>query len=238
VGPTAPGVRGPATGRRETGSHDPPAAGDDAPVTPNASGRPNRVAPDGSTHAVADRGRFWGNRGRLLDVRGEVARHHSGRNWIVCVLEFHGRHRTQWQPNRLTELYFLDEPTALAAGHRPCGECRYHDYQRFRRAWEIAHPDDPPGARAIDRRLHADRLDDRGVHRTHDAPLAELPDGVVVTHDGAFWLVDGAALHPWSFAGYGPPEPRSAFLDDVTVLTPRATVATLRAGYTVAPSGP
>lgn len=197
----------------------------------NGSGRANRVAPDGSTHAVADRGAFWGNRGRLLNTRGEVARHHLGRNWIVCVLEFHGRHRTQWQPDRLTELYFLDEPTAFAAGHRPCGECRYRDYRRFKVAWALAHPDDPPGAREIDRRLHADRLDDEGHHRTHVAPLADLPDGVMVSHDGAFWLVAGATLHPWSFAGYGDPRPRSGFPDDVTVLTPPSTVATLRAGY-------
>ncbi len=202
-----------------------------AGVVEGGSGRPNRVAPDSSTHAVADRGLYWGNRGQLLDARGEPARHHRGRLWIVCVLEFHGRHRTQWQPNRLTELYFLDEPPALAAGHRPCGECRYHDYQRFRRAWETAHPDDPRGAREIDRRLHADRLDEDGGQRTHAAPLADLPDGVVIAHDGGWWLVRGAALYPWSFAGYGSPEPRSGFPEAVTVLTPRATVDTLRAGY-------
>jgi hypothetical protein len=204
-------------------------------VTPNGSGRPNRVAPDGSTHAVADRGRFWGNRGRLLNARGEVARHHLGHNWIVCVLEFHGRHRTQWQPSRLTELYFLDEPTALAAGHRPCGECRYRDYQRFKAAWALAHPDDEPGAREIDRRLHADRLDGDGHHRTHREALSALPDGAVIAQDDAWWLVDGPSLLPWSFAGYGAPRPRSAFPDDVTVLTPRSTVATLRAGYRCAP---
>jgi hypothetical protein len=198
-------------------------------VTPDASGRPNRVAPDGSTHAVPDRGAFWGNRGRLLNAHGEVVRHHLGRNWIVCVLEFHGRHRTQWQPNRLTELYFLDEPTALAAGHRPCGECRYADYQRFKAAWALAHPDDPPGAREIDRRLHADRLDADGRHRTHRAPLATLPDDVMIAHDGGFWLVRGPELLPWSFGGYGEPRPRSAFPDDVTVQTPRSTVGALRA---------
>ena len=201
----------------------------------NGSGRANRVAPDGSTHAVADRGAFWGNRGRLLNSRGEVARHHLGRNWIVCVLEFHGRHRTQWQPNRLTELYFLDEPTAFAAGHRPCGECRYRDYQGFKQAWESAHPDDPFGAREIDGRLHADRLDDDGRRRTHRARLSELPDGVMIAEDDAWWLIEGPSLLPWSFAGYGDPRPRSAFPDDVAVLTPRSTVATLRAGYRCAP---
>jgi hypothetical protein len=204
---------------------------DDAFVTPNATGRPNRVAPDGSTHAVADRGLFWGNRGQLLDAGGHPARHHRGRLWIVCVLEFHGRQRTQWQPNRLTELYFLDEPTALAAGHRPCGECRHHDYQAFRRAWEQAHPDDARGAREIDRRLHADRLDDDGRHRTHHEDLATLPDGVMITLDDGFWLVRGASVHPWAWGGYGPPTTRAELPDVVTVLTPEATVATLRAGY-------
>ncbi|MDL5154453.1 hypothetical protein [Actinomycetospora termitidis] len=193
--------------------------------------RPNRVAPDGSTHAVAARGLLWGNRGQLLNARGEVARHHAGRNWIVCVLEFKGRRRTQWQPNRLTELYFLDEPTALAAGHRPCGECRYHDYRRFRRAWEQAFPDDPRGAREIDRRLHADRLDPDGGHATHRAPLADLPDGVMIVHDDGSWLVRGASVYPWSFEGYGTPRARSVLPDVVTVRTPRATVETLRAGY-------
>jgi hypothetical protein len=196
----------------------------------NGSGRANRVAPDGSTHAVADRGLFWGNRGPLLDARGAMARHHRGRNWILCRLEFHGRHRTQWLPGRLTELYFLDEPTALAAGHRPCGECRHQDYRRFRDAWARAHPADEARAGPIDRHLHADRLaGDR--HRTHDAPLGSLPDGVVIAHDDGFWLVRGDTLHRWSHGGYVGARPRTDFPETVTVLTPRATVATLRAGY-------
>lgn len=197
----------------------------------NTSGRANRVAPDGSTHAVADRGLFWGNRGALLDARGRLARHHRGRLWICCVLEFHGRHRTQWQPGRLTELYFLDEPTALAAGHRPCGECRHHDWLRFRDAWRAAHPDDEPRAPAIDRHLHADRWGREG-RRTHEAALDELPDGAVIAHDDGFWLLRGASLHRWSQGGYDEARARAAFPALVTVLTPRATVATLRAGYT------
>jgi hypothetical protein len=203
-------------------------------VTPNASGRPNRVAPDGSTHAVAARGTFWGNRGQLLNARGELARHHRGRLWIVCVLEFHDRHRTQWQPGRLTELYFLDEPTGLAAGHRPCGECRYHDYQRFRAAWLSVFPEDDEAgivAHRIDERLHADRLE-AGRQRTHSAPLSTLPDGVMISLDGSPWLVRGGSLWRWSHEGYGSPTTTADAPAVVTVLTPRATVETLRAGYT------
>jgi hypothetical protein len=113
-------------------------------------------------HAVADRGLFWGNRGRLLNARGEIARRSQGRNWLVCVLEFKGRRRTQWRPDRLTELYVLDEATAFAAGHRPCGECRHQDYQRFKAAWSRANPAAGSSARDIDRRLHADRLGPSG----------------------------------------------------------------------------
>jgi hypothetical protein len=200
-------------------------------VSTNASGRANRVAPDGSTHAVADRGLLWGNRGRLLNARGELARFSQGRNWLVCVLEFKGRRRTQWRPDRLTELYFLDEATAFAAGHRPCGECRYQDYQRFKAAWARAHRSSGPAAGDIDRRLHADRLGPSGP-RTYVAPLASLPDGTIVEHDDAFWLVRADALHRWSFSGYAPGRPRSGFPSEIAVRTPRATVATLHAGYT------
>jgi len=200
-------------------------------VTGNGSGRPNRVAPDGSTHAVADRGLVWGNRGRLLNAHGELlVRHSRGRNWTICRLEFRGRQRAQWRPDRLTELYFLDEPTALAAGHRPCGECHYHDYQRFKQAWAAAHSDAPSGAADIDRRLHTDRIGADGP-RIHRAALASLPDGAMIEHQDAFWLIRAGLLHPWSFGGYGPGHARSSFPDVVTVLTPRATVAALRAGY-------
>lgn len=202
-----------------------------AATPPNASGRPNRVAPDGSLAAVAGRGLFWGNRGQLLDARGEVTRHSRGRGWVICRLEFHGRHRTQWQPGRLTELYFLDEPTALAAGHRPCGECRHADHLRFKEAWTVAHPDGEHSAGAIDRRLHADRLQSPGRHRTYEAALDDLPDGVIIEHDGGFWLVRGSSLQAWSFGGYRERRPRSRFPSTVVVRTPRATVATLQAGF-------
>lgn len=159
-----------------------------------------------------------------------MRRHSQGINWIICQLEFNGRQRTQWRPGRLTELYFLDEVTALAAGHRPCGECRFADYQLFKAAWAKAHPVDPVGAKEIDRRLHADRLDSSG-HRTYDAELVTLPDGTMIEHDGGFWLLRGTSLHLWSCAGYGEARQLSSFPSVVRIRTPRATVATLRAGY-------
>jgi hypothetical protein len=180
---------------------------------------------------VPDRGSFWGNRGQLLDAQGELARHSRGLGWVICRLEFNGRHRVQWQPGRLTELYFLDEPTGLAAGHRPCGECRHADHERFKAAWAAAHPSDEATARAMDRRLHADRLESGGRHRTHEAALVDLPDGVVIEHERGFWLVRADRLHRWSFGGYVESRGRDAFPALVVVRTPRATVATLGAGF-------
>ena len=97
--------------------------------------RQNRVTPYGELIAVPDRGMFWGNRGPLLDREGRLARYSRGQAWVICVLSFKRRRRQQWTPGRLTELYFLDEATGLAAGHRPCGECRYREYQAFKHAW-------------------------------------------------------------------------------------------------------
>ena len=159
------------------------------------------MTPDGELIAVPDRGLFWGNRGALLDRHGELARYSRGRPWVICVLSFKGRRRQQWRPGRLTELYFLDEATGLAAGHRPCGECRYRDYQAFKRAW-AAWSGSLPGAGEIDARLHADRLGAPGVRRTYLAPLASLPDGAMVELEDAAWLVHGGGLLAWTPGGY------------------------------------
>ena len=194
------------------------------------TGRANRAAPDGSLHAVASRGLLWGNRGPLLDAQGELTRHSSGRGWVCCVLDFHGRRRQQWRPGHLTELYFLDEATALAAGHRPCGECRHDAHRRFRLAWSQAYPEDTTAA-LLDRRLHAARLVGPGEHRTYAARLDALPDGTFLEHDGVPWLVRGRLVLAWSFDGYGEAKPRSALPAVVRVRTPEPTVAAMRAGY-------
>jgi hypothetical protein len=199
--------------------------------------RQNRVTPYGELIAVPDRGMFWGNRGPLLDREGRLARYSRGQAWVICVLSFKGRRRQQWTPGRLTELYFLDEATGLAAGHRPCGECRYRDYQAFKRAWgEGGVPDGGlpgdglPGAPEIDARLHADRLAGSGVRRTYRAPLAGLPSGTMVDIGGASWLVHDGRLLAWTPGGYRQ-RPVEAPGGPVTVITPRATVAVLAAGY-------
>jgi len=192
--------------------------------------RQNRVTPRGDLIAVPDRGMFWGNRGVLHDAAGRLVRYSRGRAWAICVLEYKGRRRTQWAPGRLTELFFLDEATGLAAGHRPCGECRYREYQAFKRAWAAAQGGGVPDVQTIDARLHDDRLAGPGIRRTYRARLAEIPDGAMVELDGATWLVFGGGLLAWTPGGYR--DRRTAGPGTaVTVITPAATVAVLAAGY-------
>ena len=199
--------------------------------------RQNRVTPHGELIAVPDRGMFWGNRGALLDREGRVARYSRGQAWAICVLSFKGRRRQQWTPGRLTELYFLDEATGLAAGHRPCGECRYRDYQAFKAAWTrgglsggAPGGGGVPGVKEIDARLHADRLAGPGARRAYQAPLSGLPTGTMVDIGGTPWLVRDGQLLAWTPGGYEE-RPLEAPGGPVTVITPRATVAVLAAGY-------
>lgn len=144
--------------------------------------------------------------------------------------QFHGRRREQWRPGRLTELYVLDEATASAAGHRPCGECRHADHVRFRTLWNDVFPEDRT-ASDLDVRLHAARLVAPGRHRTYAARAGDLPDGTFVDHDGGFWLVRGDRVLEWGFDGYRTRLPRAVLPGIVTVRTPELTVAVLRAGF-------
>ena len=146
----------------------------------------NRVTPLGELIAVPERGLVYGNRGCLHDGEGRIRRNHATRRWIACRLSFKGWHREPLlQPGKFTELFFLDEATAFAAGHRPCALCRREDYNRFGELWR-----GETGADAIDALLHAERLDGRG-RRLHDADLGELPDGAFVLREGEPWLVFG-----------------------------------------------
>ena len=148
-----------------------------------------------------------GNRGVLHSPERQIVRPWQLVRWISCVTEFRGRWRPVMAPNRWTELFFLDEATALAAGHRPCAHCRHADYQRFRTAWSAGRGTEPPSADAIDRVLHDERLVGRREKRTYVERRGVLPDGAMVRLDGVAWLVRGDALLPWSFSGYGAPRP-------------------------------
>lgn len=190
----------------------------------------NRVTPGGNLIAVPDRGMFWGNRGRLHDTHGDLVRYSTGHAWAICVLEFKGRRRRLRAPGKLTELFFLDEATGLAAGHRPCGECRARDYRAFKTAWATAHPGEQASAPAIDAHLHIDRLAAPGIRRIYRARLGDLPDGAMIDYDHRPWLTVAGQLWAWTPGGYQDRQTRPASTR-VTVITPRATVATLAAGY-------
>ena len=157
----------------------------------------NRVTPLSELVADPARGLVYGNRGCLHDDSGRVRRRFAGRRWIACRLRFKDWQRGPLlQPGRFTELFFLDEATAFAAGHRPCALCRREDYVRFGAIWGGLHPGQA-GADEIDAQLHRERVDPATrAHRLHDAELAELPDGAFVLDEGAPWLVLGQRAAP------------------------------------------
>lgn len=199
--------------------------------------RQNRVTPFGDIVAIPERGTFMGNRGNLHDADGRIRRAWQVKRWIVCVLEFGGRKRQIMRPGYYTELFFLDEATALAAGHRPCAECRRDRFLDFCNAWGTVHPGDGTSARptaaAIDDQLHAERIASDLSKRSSTAALDELPDGVIVTlssgEDQAY-LVRGGYLLAWSPRGYRDRRrrPKGA---EANVLTPPSTVGAIKAGY-------
>ena len=177
----------------------------------------NRVTPLGDLVAAPERGLVFGNRGCLHDDAQRIRRQFQVKRWISCRLEFRGRYRGAMPPGRYTGLFFLDDATAFAAGHRPCAECRRADYVRFTEIWGAK-------ADAIDARLHEERM-----RRTHHARFDDLPDGTFVLIDGAPWVLLGDVLLRWTPGGYTGrrPRPRGA----ATLVTPPSTVAVLRHGW-------
>lgn len=192
----------------------------------------NRVTPTGEIVATPLRGAWTGNRGVLHEGR-EIVRFHAGNLWITCALEFRGRHRELWLPDRWTPLFFHDEAVAFAAGHRPCGECRHAEYQAYKAAWTKGLGGEPPAAGEMNRRLHAERILP-GTHRRqlHDVRWPDLPDGAFALDGDVPRLVRGGELVSWSPAGYGERRRRPR-RGTATTLTPPATLAVLRAGYPV-----
>jgi hypothetical protein len=200
----------------------------------------NRVTPEGDIIATPHRGLLMGNRGGQFHLPGRMLgpRRWVTKQWIACVLDFKGRHRQVMQPHAYTELFFLDEATALAAGHRPCFECRRADAEHFAALWARAQ-----GLRlrreratAMDEALHAERLDRQRRKRTFRARRVDLPNGAFVRYagphgQGRTFLVAGAVLLAWHPSGYTSLVIPAEISEEVEVLTPRSIVAVLSAGY-------
>jgi hypothetical protein len=191
----------------------------------------NRVTPFNELIADPARGLVYGNRGCLHDDGGTIRRRYATRRWIACRLQFKGWHRHPLlQPGKFTELFFLDEATAFAAGHRPCALCRREDYVRFTEIWRDLHRGQR-GADAIDEQLHAERFDPATrAQRHHDGEIDDLPDGAFILRDDEPWLVRDTELLRWSPAGYDahaqrPPQ------GPATVITPPSLLAVLRTGW-------
>jgi hypothetical protein len=190
----------------------------------------NRVTPLSELVADPARGLVYGNRGCLHDDHGRVRRRFAGRRWIACRLTFKDwRRGPLLQPGRFTELFFLDEATAFAAGHRPCALCRREDYVRFGGIWRGFYPG-RVGADEIDGQLHRERVDPvTRAHRLHDAELATLPDGAFVLDEGAPWLVLGSEVLRWTPGGYTERRRRGA--GAAQLITPPSLVGVLGSGW-------
>jgi hypothetical protein len=186
---------------------------------------PNRVTPFADLTATPARGLMMGNRGGKFhrDTRTLGRRRWASRQWICCVLSFKGRQRDVWG-RYYTELFFLDEVTALAAGHRPCFECRRRDALAF--AAKFPGPHQAPQMDAV---LHAERLDGK-AKRLHRRKLDGLPDGAMIALDGTACAVRGARLLRWTPSGYADAQPRRRSID-ADVLTPPSILAVLAKGY-------
>jgi hypothetical protein len=191
----------------------------------------NRVTPTGDIITTPHRGMFTGNRGIIHDpaTKTLLKKRWSSPAWITCVCEFRGWRRKVMGGRSWTELFFLDEATAFAAGHRPCFFCRRDDANRFRAAWEKGNGITDVRAREMDNVLHGERLE-RGKKRLHSLPMpvAQLPDGAMVQRgEESFLIVQGRALQ-WSMAGYCGID---GAIENALLLTPPSTLRALSAGY-------
>jgi hypothetical protein len=191
----------------------------------------NRVTPEGDIIVTPHRGMFTGNRGIIHDPRTKTLlnRRWASRAWLTCVCEFRGRRREVMGGRSWTELFFLDEATAFAAGHRPCFFCRRDDARRFRAAWEAGNRVSGLRADDIDVVLHRERLEGRRK-RLHGlpAPVLQLPDGAMVqAGDESFLIARGRAL-VWSPEGY---RAAPGAIEGAMLLTPPSTLRAFSAGY-------
>ncbi len=195
----------------------------------------NRVDPFGRLIKTSARGLFMGNRGVIHNENKEIIDEFKHKAWIICTLEFKGRKRTVMTPNRWTELFFLDEATACAAGHRPCFECRKDDAKRFKSYWIQGNPthdfDMKTSIKEIDEVIHSERIDSYKKKVTHQRLSSEISDGTFVMINDDPYLFNNGRLHRWTPFGYENSTAMPKGTSTLTVLTPSSIVNAFRAGY-------
>lgn len=191
----------------------------------------NRVDPAGQLHAVSSRGMFMGNKGRLHNDNKEIVKKSGGTlGWVICALSHKGIKRELMAHGKYTELFFLDEATALAAGHRPCNDCLKEKYAEFKQRWLDANSDVSAVKTMSDiNKINQKERYNRGNKVTYVANMQSLPGGTFIEYDGQYFVIKNGSKYLWSFDGY---KGKSKLIDcDVTVLTPKSFVAVLADGY-------
>ena len=191
----------------------------------------NRVNPEGEICCSSARGALMGNRGCLHNEAGKIIARSKRDAWVTCLLDFQSRRRTIMDSGNYTELFFLDEATALAAGHRPCATCRRDRYNAFLAAWSVGNQN---SAKVLVSDVNKKMKQDRALSaRVETSSIIGYPDGTIVKQAemGACYLIRGASLYRWSFEGYSPAKKMSAVSGPFIVLTPDCTIKTLQGGY-------
>lgn len=194
----------------------------------------NRVDPWGNLVAVSARGEFLGNRGILHNGNKNIIKPWAHKNWVTCELSFKGIKRELFGPNSYSELFFLDEATALAAGHRPCAHCRRQRYNEFKRLWGIANglPDSTAvSSPEIDKQLHLERASRNRTKILFSTIFSEVPDGTLIALATEAYLVWGGCLHKWSHHGYDTTWPLPPEDKVVQVITPQTIVQMFKVGF-------
>ena len=198
--------------------------------------RQNRVDPWGQLNAVTAKGALLGNRGILHNDQEQIITQWRSKAWLTCQIQFMERKSTVFEPNSYSQLFFVDEATAFAAGHRPCAECRRERFNEFKAAWIEANREliqgENPTIADIDKVIHAERVTEEKRKRTFVAQLGSLPAGAMIDVDGTPLLVWRGKLLPWSFDGYGKSQASLPSSTSVQVLTPASVVRVFASGFT------
>lgn len=188
----------------------------------------NRVHVSGIIVSDDSRGLLMGNRGCLHNLQKQVVKNYQLKRWIYCTLQYYGNRRPVMSPNRYTELFFMDEFTALAAGHRPCAQCQAKKYQSFKTFWQVANEMGSVSTQAMDNFIHTERTQNKETLYT----LVDLPNGVMVKQKENYYLLYNNQLYLWSFKGYSQSSAYNT-TDLFALITPVSVMKTIKAGFSV-----